>query len=82
MPGQEPPHDEAQPDAVLTEAAAPEVPPAAAPGSEVELKLLVDGDRLADFSQAMFITTGARNKGYTQASQGRLLRYAGAAASQ
>ena len=60
VPGHAPPHDEVQPEAVLTEAAAPEVPLAAA--SEVELKLLVDGDRLADFSQATFITTGARNK--------------------
>ncbi len=33
------------------------------PASEVELKLLVDGDRLADFNEAPGITTHARNKG-------------------
>jgi len=40
------------------------VPPgAAAPGSEIELKLLVDADRLADFNAAPVIATNARNKG-------------------
>ena len=36
---------------------------AAAAGSEVELKLLVDADRLADFNAAPIIATNARNKG-------------------
>jgi inorganic triphosphatase YgiF len=42
-------------------------PEAAAPGaprtSEIELKLLVDADRLADFNNAPVIKTNARNKG-------------------
>jgi triphosphatase len=36
---------------------------AAAAGGEVELKLLVDADRLADFNAAPIIATNARNKG-------------------
>ena len=65
-PSQEPPHDAAQADALPTESAAPDDPlptHPAPPASEVELKLLVDPDRLADFNEAMFITTGARSKG-------------------
>ncbi len=47
-----------------TDEAASEAPGAAAPrGSEVELKLLVDADRLADFNSAPVIKTNARNKG-------------------
>ena len=64
--GQEPPHDEARPDAIATEAAAPEepLPPhPAPPAGEVELKLLVDADRLADFNEAAVIVAHARNKG-------------------
>ncbi|WP_027582923.1 CYTH and CHAD domain-containing protein [Bradyrhizobium sp. Ai1a-2] len=33
------------------------------PGSEIELKLLVDADRMADFNAAPIIATNARNKG-------------------
>ena len=36
---------------------------AAAAGAEVELKLLVDAERLADFNTAPIIATNARNKG-------------------
>jgi triphosphatase len=49
-----------------SEAAASEisVPTGAAPpGSEIELKLLVAADRLADFNAAPVIATNARNKG-------------------
>ncbi|MBR0694933.1 CYTH and CHAD domain-containing protein [Bradyrhizobium lablabi] len=46
--------------------AAPEIPPqdgASALGREIELKLLVDADRMADFNAAPIIATNARNKG-------------------
>src|SRR5579872_3653799 len=47
------------------EAAAPEVSPdrGASPGGEIELKLLVDADRLAGFNTAPVIVANARNKG-------------------
>jgi len=52
----------AQESASQGDEAAPEK--AAAPhGSEVELKLLVDADRLADFNNAPIIAANARNKG-------------------
>ena len=46
----------AAPDTRLPEAAEP-------PGGEIELKLLVDPDRLADFNGAPVIAANARNKG-------------------
>jgi inorganic triphosphatase YgiF len=52
--------------APLREAAPSEVslPSGATPaGSEIELKLLVDADRMADFKAAAIIVTNARNKG-------------------
>ncbi|CCE07767.1 conserved hypothetical protein [Bradyrhizobium sp. STM 3843] len=39
------------------------LPNPATPGSEIELKLLVDPDQLADFNDAAVITAHARNKG-------------------
>src|SRR5579872_1272305 len=47
------------------EAAVPEVSPdrGAPPGGEIELKLLVDADRLAGFNTAPVIVANARNKG-------------------
>jgi triphosphatase len=77
------PHDLAAPQ---NEAAAPDVasPGAAAPASiELELKLLVDADRLADFNHAPVIATNARNKGtrkhlkaiYYDTSERTLLRH-------
>ena len=46
------------------EEAAASAPAATVPrGSEIELKLLVDADRLADFNNASVIKTNARNKG-------------------
>jgi triphosphatase len=53
-------------DAPRTEAAASESPspaPAGPSGFELELKLLVDADRLADFNDAPIIATHARSKG-------------------
>jgi triphosphatase len=61
---QESPHIEAT--LLLSDAATPEVSPpngATPPGDEIELKLLVDADRLADFNAAPIIATNARNKG-------------------
>ncbi len=61
-----PPADAPQPDAQPTEAAGAEEPAAsrAEPtASEVELKLLVAADRLADFNEAPAIADHARNKG-------------------
>jgi inorganic triphosphatase YgiF len=49
-----------------SEAAQPEISlphSATSPGNEIELKLLVDADRLADFNAAPIIATNARNKG-------------------
>jgi inorganic triphosphatase YgiF len=49
-----------------SERAVPEVSPpsdATLLGSEIELKLLVDADRMADFNTAPIIATNARNKG-------------------
>lgn len=49
-----------------SEAVASEVPlpdHATPSGAEIELKLLVDADRLADFNAATIITANARNKG-------------------
>jgi inorganic triphosphatase YgiF len=51
---------------VQSEIAAAEASPpnnAARAGTEIELKLLVDPDRLADFNTAPIIATNARNKG-------------------
>ena len=53
-------------DEARTESTAPESPPSrdAAPrATEIELKLLVDTDRLADFNDAPVIAANARNKG-------------------
>lgn len=53
-------------DEALAGTTAPEIPPSrdATPrATEVELKLLVDADRLADFSDALVIAANARNKG-------------------
>ena len=66
---QEPPHIEETPlhapplrcEVAMSEVSLPNG--AAAAGSEVELKLLVDADRLADFNAAPIIATNARNKG-------------------
>jgi inorganic triphosphatase YgiF len=65
---QEPPVEEAllREAIARSEAAASEVArldDAAPSGSEIELKLLVDADRLADFNAAPIIATNARNKG-------------------
>ena len=52
--------------AATSEAGAPDVSSsdrAARQGSEIELKLLVDADRLADFNAARVIVVNARNKG-------------------
>ncbi len=54
------------PEAAADEAAAQEAPPPSGPApssSEVELKLLVDADRLAGFNDAPVIVAHARNKG-------------------
>jgi inorganic triphosphatase YgiF len=64
-------HDAPPPDAPSHETAAheattttPELPDiAATAGTEIELKLLVDADLLADFNNAPVITANARNKG-------------------
>ncbi|WP_407178428.1 CHAD domain-containing protein [Bradyrhizobium sp. STM 3562] len=55
-PAQTPARTEAASDASSPNAAAPR-------GSEFELKLLVDSDRLADFNDAPVIATNARGKG-------------------
>lgn len=58
IPSQEPPakSEEAAPEVSSTNTATP-------PASELELKLLVDADRLADFNNAPVIATNARGKG-------------------
>src|ERR1700761_8719979 len=48
-------------EAGTTDASAPDR--AAQHGSEIELKLLVDADRLTDFNAAAIISVNARNKG-------------------
>ncbi len=56
-------HDEA-PSQGVTVASETSLPDAVTPpGREIELKLLVDADRLADFNAAPVIATNARNKG-------------------
>ncbi|MET4387757.1 triphosphatase [Bradyrhizobium sp. F1.4.3] len=59
-------HADIAADEIRAEAAALEISPSrdAAPrATEIELKLLVDADRLADFSDAPVIVANARNKG-------------------
>jgi triphosphatase len=56
-PAQEPPRSEAG------SAAPPSPDNAAPPNSEIELKLLVDAELLAEFNDAPVITANARNKG-------------------
>ena len=63
-PSQESPYsDETLPqsDTATSEVAPPDG--ASAPSGEIELKLLVADDRLADFNAAPIIATNARNKG-------------------
>src|SRR5579871_3061561 len=51
------------PVATASDDAAPKAAKGSAPAAEVELKLIVDADRLADFNNAPVMTANARNKG-------------------
>lgn len=55
------PHEVPSQDAVATDASLPDATTTL--GSEIELKLLVDADRLADFNDTPIVTDHARNKG-------------------
>src|ERR1700759_1134497 len=60
----EPLHDAASPESASPQTTSDETATKPAqPASEIELKLIVDADRLADFNNAPVMTANARSKG-------------------